>query len=37
MQSNFANQYRLDNDIRALHKKNMSIQEFYFAMKDLWY
>jgi len=29
-------QYQLENDIRALHQKNMSIQEFYFAMTDLW-
>jgi len=35
-QSNFAKQYQLENDIRALHQKNMSIQEFYFAMTDLW-
>jgi hypothetical protein len=34
-QSNFANQYQLENDIRALHQKNMSIQEFYSAMTDL--
>ena len=36
MQSNFAKQYQLKNDIRALHHKNMSIQEFYSAMTDLW-
>jgi hypothetical protein len=36
MQLNFAKQYQLENDIRALHQKNMSIQEFYSAMKDLW-
>jgi len=35
-QTNFAKQYQLENDIRALHQKNMSIQEFYFAMTDLW-
>ena len=35
-QSNFAKQYQLENDIRALHQKNMSIQEFYSAMIDLW-
>jgi hypothetical protein len=35
-QSNFAKQYQLENDIEALHQKNMSIQEFYFAMIDLW-
>jgi hypothetical protein len=36
MQLNFAKQYQLENDIRALHQKNMSIQKFYSAMKDLW-
>ena len=35
-QLNFAKQYQLENDIRALHQKNMSIQEFYPAMTDLW-
>ena len=35
-QSNFAKQYQLENDIRALQQKNMSIQEFYSAMTDLW-
>jgi len=35
-QSNFAKQNQLENDIRALHQKNMSIQEFYSAMTDLW-
>ena len=35
-QSNFAKQYQLENDIRALHQKNMSIQEFYPVMTDLW-
>jgi len=35
-QSNFAKQYQLENDIRALHQKNMSIQEFYYVMTDLW-
>jgi len=35
-QSNFAKQYQLENDIRALHQKNMSIQEFYSAMTNLW-
>ena len=34
-QSNFAKQYQLENDIRALHQKNMSIQKFYSAMTDL--
>ena len=34
-QSNFAKQYQLENDIRALQQKNMSIQEFYSAMTDL--
>jgi len=35
-QSNFAKQYQLENDIWALHQKNMSIQEFYSIMTDLW-
>jgi hypothetical protein len=35
-QSNFAKQNQLENDIRALHQKNTSIQEFYSAMTDLW-
>jgi len=35
-QSNFAKQYQLENEIRALHQKNMSIHEFYSAMTDLW-
>jgi len=35
-QSNFTKQYQLKNDIRALHQKNMNIQEFYFVMTDLW-
>ena len=35
-QSNFAKQYQLEDDIRAIHQKNMSIQEFYSAMTDLW-
>jgi len=35
-QSNFAKQYQLENDIQALHQKNMIIQEFYSTMKDLW-
>ncbi|XP_022866162.1 uncharacterized protein LOC111385969 [Olea europaea var. sylvestris] len=35
-QSNFAKQYQLENDIRALHQNNMNIQEFYSAMTDLW-
>jgi hypothetical protein len=34
-QSNFEKQYQLENDIRALHQKNMSIQEFYYAMTYL--
>ncbi|KAK0601903.1 hypothetical protein LWI29_028637 [Acer saccharum] len=35
-QSNFAKQYQLEYDIRALKQKSMSIQEFYSAMTDLW-
>ena len=31
-QSNFTKQYQLENDIRALHQKNMSILKFYSAM-----
>ena len=26
----------LENDIRAIHQKNISIQEFYSTMTDLW-
>ncbi|XP_031263267.1 uncharacterized protein LOC116121448 [Pistacia vera] len=35
-QSNFAKQYQLENDIRALQQKNMSVHEFYSAMTALW-
>lgn len=35
-QSNFAKKYQLECDIRALEQKNLSIQEFYSAMTDLW-
>jgi len=35
-QSNFAKQYQLENDIRALHQKKMNIQEFYSAMTNIW-
>ena len=35
-QSDFAKHYQLENDIQALHQKNMSIQEFYYVMTDLW-
>jgi hypothetical protein len=35
-QSNFAKQYQLENNIRALYHKNMGIQEFYFAMTNFW-
>jgi hypothetical protein len=35
-QSNFTKQYQLENNIQALHQKNMSIQEFYSAMINLW-
>jgi hypothetical protein len=34
-QSNFTKQYQLENDIRALHQKNISIQKFYSVMTDL--
>ncbi|XP_074566109.1 uncharacterized protein LOC141822675 isoform X1 [Curcuma longa] len=36
VQSNFAKQYQLENDIRALKQNHMSIQEFYSAMSNLW-
>ena len=36
MQSNFGKQYQLKVDIQALEQKNMSIQEFYSTMNDLW-
>jgi hypothetical protein len=36
MKSNFTKQYQLENDIRALYQKNISIQEFYSAMTNLW-
>ncbi|XP_073130006.1 uncharacterized protein [Henckelia pumila] len=35
-QSNFAKQYQLEIDIRALQQKSMSIQKFYSAMTNLW-
>ncbi|KZV56542.1 hypothetical protein F511_16141, partial [Dorcoceras hygrometricum] len=35
-QSNFAKQYQLETDIRALQQNDMSIQEFYSAMSNLW-
>ncbi|KAJ9567342.1 LOW QUALITY PROTEIN: hypothetical protein OSB04_003308 [Centaurea solstitialis] len=35
-QSNFAKQYQLETDIRALRKNELSVQEFYAAMSDLW-
>ena len=35
-QSNFAKQYHLEIDIRALQQRNMSVQEFYSTMIDLW-
>ncbi|KAL5807725.1 hypothetical protein ACOSQ3_028416 [Xanthoceras sorbifolium] len=35
-QSNFAKKYQLEYDIRALQQKDMTIQEFYSAMSDLW-
>ena len=36
MQLNFIKKYQLENDICALHHKNMSIQEFYSTMTNLW-
>ncbi|TLX69530.1 hypothetical protein E9993_22940, partial [Labilibacter sediminis] len=35
-QSNFAKQYQLEFDIRALQQNSLSVQEFYAAMSDLW-
>ena len=35
-QSNFTKQNQLECDIRALEQKNISIQEFYSTMIDLW-
>ncbi|KAH7571721.1 hypothetical protein JRO89_XS04G0125500 [Xanthoceras sorbifolium] len=35
-QSNFAKKYQLEYDIRALQQKDMTVQEFYSAMSDLW-
>ncbi|CAJ2653279.1 unnamed protein product [Trifolium pratense] len=35
-QSNFTKRYQLEGDIRALKQNNMSIQEFYSAMTNLW-
>ena len=35
-QSNFAKQYQLEYDIRALQQHDLSIQDFYAAMSDLW-
>ncbi|XP_075475089.1 uncharacterized protein LOC142505850 [Primulina tabacum] len=35
-QSNFAKQYQLESNIRALQQNDMSIQEFYSTMTNLW-
>ncbi|PWA71849.1 hypothetical protein CTI12_AA263730 [Artemisia annua] len=35
-QSNFAKQYQLEMDIRALQQNDKSIQEFYSSMSALW-
>ncbi|KAJ9550333.1 hypothetical protein OSB04_014378 [Centaurea solstitialis] len=35
-QSNFAKQYQLETDIHALRQNELSVQEFYAAMSDLW-
>ncbi|GKB12550.1 gag-pol polyprotein [Tanacetum coccineum] len=35
-QSNFAEQYQLETNIRSLQQNDMSIQEFYSAMSILW-
>jgi transposase InsO family protein len=36
VQSNFAKRYQLESDIRALKQNNMTIQDFYSAMSNLW-
>jgi hypothetical protein len=36
VQSNFAKRYQLEGDIRGLKQNNMTIQEFYLAMSNLW-
>ncbi|RHN70386.1 hypothetical protein MtrunA17_Chr3g0134961 [Medicago truncatula] len=36
VQSNFAKRYQLESDIMALKQNNMTIQEFYSAMTNLW-
>lgn len=33
---NFAKQYQLEIDIQALKQNNITIQEFYSAMSNLW-
>ncbi|XP_062093433.1 uncharacterized protein LOC133799432 [Humulus lupulus] len=35
-QSNFAKQYQLEIDIRALQQNSMNVQDFYSAMSNLW-
>ncbi|XP_062111046.1 uncharacterized protein LOC133822654 [Humulus lupulus] len=35
-QSNFAKQYQLEIDIRALQQNSMTVQEFYSTMSNLW-
>ena len=35
-QSNFAKQYQLETGIRVLRQNDLSVQEFYAAMSDLW-
>lgn len=35
-QSNFEKWYQLKSDIRALKHNNMTVQEFYSAMSNLW-
>ncbi|XP_073136982.1 uncharacterized protein [Henckelia pumila] len=35
-QSNFAKQYQLETDIRALQQNDKNVQEFYSAMSNLW-
>ena len=35
-QSNFAKQYKLEYDICALQQNELSVQEFYIVVSDLW-
>lgn len=35
-QSDFVKQYQLESDLWALHQNDVNIQQFYFAIIDLW-